>query len=582
MHGQSYASGYVPPGGGYGYGGAGVQGQGQGGGGGYGGRGGGSDVRLEFSATGLKKKDLIGKSDPMVVVYMEKLDVLGQKKWTEVGRTEKIMNDHSPRWAKRVMVSYRFYELQRMRLAVFDVDKGGKLSYDDELGLVQTDLGHVMSAGVFKASLTKMNYVRGVPKPVQGSSSQGELTVRVHNASVEGQSKVFMTMTGQGLDRKDGLLGKSDPYYIVNQLMPNNDYSVVYKSETLKGTLNPTWRPAEFVLNTQGQPPHKIQLRVDCYDWDKYTPHDLIGRANVTLSQFSSGITFGLINESKQKRKGKRYTDSGKMTVSGYRLVHFPQFYSYMQAGLKIHLTVGIDFTASNGPPSNPKSLHHLGNMQMQNQYVQALSSVGEILNSYTRDGMIAAFGFGAKQPPNNVTSFNFPLDPIGNQYCYGVQGLLEAYRQRVASVEFSGPTNFAPLIQTARDLASREPLSARNLTYHCLMILTDGAITDMTNTVDAIIECSHAVPMSIVIIGVGNADFSKMNRLDADDQVLTSDNRRQKAKRDIVQFVPFRKYVNDPHKDGLSADVLAELPSRIVETMVDAGIMPEHVPVAY
>ena len=50
-----------------------------------------------------------------------------------------------------------------------------------------------------------------------------------------------------------------------------------------------------------------------------------------------------------------------------------------------------------------------------------------------------------------------------------------------------------------------------------------------------AIIEASSQ-PMSIIIIGVGNADFSAMDALDSDKQLLTCMGKT--ASRDIVQFV--------------------------------------------
>lgn len=46
---------------------------------------------------------------------------------------------------------------------------------------------------------------------------------------------------------------------------------------------------------------------------------------------------------------------------------------------------------------------------------------------------------------------------------------------------------------------------------------------------------------MSIIIIGVGNANFEDMERLDADKKALQFNGR--KSSRDIVQFVPFKKY---------------------------------------
>lgn len=49
--------------------------------------------------------------------------------------------------------------------------------------------------------------------------------------------------------------------------------------------------------------------------------------------------------------------------------------------------------------------------------------------------------------------------------------------------------------------------------------MLTDGSINDEQETRDAIVEASD-LPMSIIIIGVGSADFSAMDRLDSDDGV--------------------------------------------------------------
>ncbi len=43
---------------------------------------------------------------------------------------------------------------------------------------------------------------------------------------------------------------------------------------------------------------------------------------------------------------------------------------------------------------------------------------------------------------------------------------------------------------------------------YFVLLILTDGIITDLDLTVAAIVRAS-ALPMSIIIVGVGNEDFS-------------------------------------------------------------------------
>lgn len=52
---------------------------------------------------------------------------------------------------------------------------------------------------------------------------------------------------------------------------------------------------------------------------------------------------------------------------------------------------------------------------------------------------------------------------------------------------------------------------------YFILLILTDGVITDMDQTKQAVVAAS-GLPMSIIIVGVGGADFAMMEELDSDD----------------------------------------------------------------
>jgi hypothetical protein len=122
----------------------------------------------------------------------------------------------------------------------------------------------------------------------------------------------------------------------------------------------------------------------------------------------------------------------------------------------------------------------------------------------------------------------------------------------------FSGPTEFTPLI---KEVVSR--INKNNIfEYHILMILTDGVINDLPETIDALVEAS-SLPLSVIIIGIGTEDFSKMEILDGDKVPLKS--RRGKIRtRDIVQFVPFSKFENDAKK--LSMEVLAEIPKQMIE----------------
>ena len=93
-------------------------------------------------------------------------------------------------------------------------------------------------------------------------------------------------------------------------------------------------------------------------------------------------------------------------------------------------------------------------------------------------------------------------------------------------------------------------------------MILTDSIIEDMGDTINSLVESSY-LPISVIIVGIGNADFSNMDVLDADDELLV-DNNGRKADRDLVQFVPYKNFKNNGQI--LAELVLEEIPRQIVE----------------
>ena len=80
---------------------------------------------------------------------------------------------------------------------------------------------------------------------------------------------------------------------------------------------------------------------------------------------------------------------------------------------------------------------------------------------------------------------------------------------------------------------------------YTTCLILTDGCIHDMQETISKIVYAS-TLPLSIIIVGIGNADFSAMEQLDGDDVVLR-DQMGNPVRRDIVQFVPFSGFRGRP-----------------------------------
>ena len=223
-------------------------------------------------------------------------------------------------------------------------------------------------------------------------------------------------------------------------------------------------------------------------------------------------------------------------------------FLQYIYGGCHMHLMIGIDFTLSNGDPKSPSSLHFFD--PNRNEYLQAIHSVGDILQCYDTDRNIAVYGFGAQVPPvAGRASHCFALNGnVFNPKLQGVPNIVDCYRNALNNVKLYGPTHFSEIIAKAVDQASHEQISQYNQHYYTLLILTDGIINDMDATIDQIVRGS-SLPLSIIIVGVGGEDFSSMEVLDADDKPLYSTKLQKQMERDIVQFVPFREFKDDPYR---------------------------------
>lgn len=93
---------------------------------------------------------------------------------------------------------------------------------------------------------------------------------------------------------------------------------------------------------------------------------------------------------------------------------------------------------------------------------------------------------------------------------------------------------------------------------------MTAGNVENVKETKQQLIEASED-PLSIVIVGIGDADFSGMEFLDEHDT-------EQESGRDITKFVRFSDYKSF---NALTEAVLDEIPDQLVEYFYNRGIMP-------
>lgn len=547
-------------------------------------------VEITVSCRNLLDKDMFSKSDPLCVMYTQGME---NKQWREFGRTEVIDNTLNPDFVRKFIVDYFFEEKQNLRFDLYDVDsKSPDLSKHDFLGQAFCTLGEIVGSPGSRLEKPLMigafslNSRTGKPMPAVSNGGVPGKKCGTIILSAEELSNcrdvVTMQFCANKLDKKD-FFGKSDPFLVFYRSNEDGTFTICHKTEVMKNTLNPVWQTFSIPVRALCNGDYDRTIKVEVYDWDRDGSHDFIGEFTTSYRELARGQSqfniYEVVNP-KKKMKKKKYVNSGTVTLLSFAVESECTFLDYIKGGTQINFTVAIDFTASNGNPSQSTSLHYMSPYQL-NAYALALTAVGEIIQHYDSDKMFPALGFGAKLPPDGRVSHEFPLN--GNQEnpsCCGIDGILEAYHHSLRTVQLYGPTNFAPVVtHVARNAAEVQDGSQ----YSVLLIITDGVISDMAQTKEAIVNAAK-LPMSIIIIGVGQAEFDAMVELDGDDVRISS--RGKLAERDIVQFVPFRDYVDRTGNHVLSMarlarDVLAEIPDQLVSYMKAQGIRPRPPPEA-
>jgi hypothetical protein len=315
----------------------------------------------------------------------------------------------------------------------------------------------------------------------------------------------------------------------------NSGNNSIYKSECISdnGTFNSVKIPAG-ILN-------------------KGMQFIFIDSKNETMADITTNIKEMITGKTIQVQMSKNRCFN---LVSKSKLKHILSFIDYLKAGVQIGLNIAIDFTGSNGHPSSKTSLHYIGGPE-PNQYERAIYSCGNICAYYDYDQMFPCYGFGAKI--NNVPTQIFNLNFEENPNIHLIPNVIESYHKALNYLKLWGPTNFGPILNSTINMVKKENDKYK---YTILMILTDGIIDDVDYTINCLVDASF-LPISVIIIGIGKADFTAMNVLDADENPLIND-KGVKAVRDIVQFVPFLKYESNPEK--LAEEVLKEIPKQIIE----------------
>ncbi|KAA0203883.1 hypothetical protein HAZT_HAZT009624 [Hyalella azteca] len=455
-------------------------------------------IELTISCRNLRDTDVFSKSDPIAVLYYKPF---ATNKWLELRRTECISNTLNPDFVTKLPITYHFEEQQHLKFCIYDIDsRNPNLDNHDFLGEYECSLATLVSEGKVEKPL--------VDKGCNVSCGNIIIVAEEMSACREEMTIQFI---GKNLVNNHWF-GKISPFLEFYKANEDNSFTLVHRTEPVRHCINPVWKDFKAQLRSFCSGDYDRTIKVNCREFVNSGNHKLLGSFMTNVRTLLQGPgpqnVYLLIDEDKKKRKGSSYKPGGEVHVSMAHVQEVFSFIDYLKGGTDlnafiaidftditsecsaavhlnafitkditsecsaavhlnafiakdisgecsaaVHLNafIAIDFTASNGNPQSPDSLHHIDvtNSGKQNQYQRAIQAVGEIIEDYDSDKYFPVLGFGARVPPDfsTVTHLFFVNGDATNPYCYRVRGVLDAYHSCLSRVQLYGPTNFAPII---------------------------------------------------------------------------------------------------------------------------------------
>ena len=433
----------------------------------------------------------------------------------EVGRTEVKLNCINPEFATSIKVPYVFETVQQLSFSLYDNDNLSKsdLKAHKLVGLCSITLSSIMSNG--GEYLTCFTNLKNEPI---------ETRIKIGAEEIKSpEDYLSLKLSAEKLTNKDLTLtlsgiGKSDPFYKISRKNNDGTFTMVFESKVIMDNLNPKWEEVNIPLSKLCKGDVRSVIKFDVYDWDSDGSHDFIGGWETSVAEFVSdgfgaGTRFPLIDP--KETTGFHlpgYTDSGKLLFNKIHLNIMPSLGAYIRGGCDFNMSVAIDFTGSNGAVTSSNSLHY-HSAKTKNPYQEVIQSISLVLQEYDADSLIPAYGYGAvikkdgkfKCKNSSDVNHDFPLTLSDKAEVEGLNGLLKAYDECCKHVELYGPTHAAPvlnqLLAFVKD-AKRE-VTQLNQKYFTKLIITDGELNDMPQTIKAIVDLSY-YPVSVIIVGVG------------------------------------------------------------------------------
>lgn len=329
-----------------------------------------SQIELTISCLNLVKTNILSKFDTFCIVKMKES---WQNCFVEIDRTETIDDSLNPKWIKKLILNYNFETIQKMRFEIWS--NGNKC-----IGEYESTLAEILSSHMSRQFRAKL-------KNDKSNVTESHIVVVAEEISTCKQT-IQMEFRATGLGKKHWII-PNNSFLVLSRSNEDRSYSVVIKTEVVHSTQNPKWQPINIKGSTLCNGDCERTIKIECFDWRRNGKHKLIGQCETTLRNLSKGVGEHNQYQLRKNRESKKY--AGTLELTKIVVSEDVSFLDYIRGGTQMHFAVAIDFTASNGSPDHPQSLHYMSGVP--NSYEIALRSVGEIIQHYNTSQMYPAFG---------------------------------------------------------------------------------------------------------------------------------------------------------------------------------------------
>jgi len=227
----------------------------------------------------------------------------------------------------------------------------------------------------------------------------------------------------------------------------------------------------------------------------------------------------------------------------------------------KLHLTLAVDFTASNGqlPIKNKNSYHYIGSKE-RNPYEKTMAAMMSSIFQYNDQVNSRLYGFGQLKTPNHMEDHwviqkgprtTFGIIEVRKPGNDALLRLIDNYRSAAKSVKMGLQGEFREIIEEVAE----DAMSSHS--YAILVIMLDGDKVSNLESYMATLRQTFRSGMSIVVVGIGDEKFQNCKMMQSE----------------VTNFT-FVRYIDDQEKMGIRA--LRKVPQQIRDYYASRKEAPE------